>query len=185
MTFEEVLAWDAATDWSSAEVAPGAESDLLAALQGLWCARSEEEAVAAYWCLDNVVVVQGSVYGGAVLVVGPAVRMAVLGSVWTRRWALELVLQVVAGWSVGAAVGDRSLVEQSRAQVRCSIDLVYVLLSDPISDVRELAAEVLACCEVDPQRFDERLAWAAGCEAVEVTRVHLDRVRSAGLRAEE
>lgn len=155
------LLWDKSLAWSSFATATGLASDVPEALTALWRATSDSEAQVAYWRLDNVVVVQGSVYEAARHVIDACVRIAVLGGTLQRRWGMELLLQIAGGWTDPGELErlDADVASECRQRLRRSLEAIYGLLADEDANVRELAAEVIAQVEDRRETFDDRLRW--------------------------
>lgn len=170
VTFEDVIAWDAGLVWDASWQASGRSSDVVESLRDLWSSRDDDAAAAAYWGIDNVVVVQGTVYPAAGVVVEVLQRMIVHGTDLVRRWALELVLQVLDGWALPGSDGAAEAILRSRTAVLRSLDAVYSLLVSREAEVRALAVEIVSRVEPDPALLQARLTWAANREQNEAVR---------------
>lgn len=161
VTFDPV-AWDDEVDWSGLLTALGGASDVPRALRDLASATDDEQAQQLYWQLDNVVVVQGSAYEAAPFTVGPLMRIALSGSSAGRRWALELLLQLAAGWGDPAEVERVGFdpADASRERLRAWIEALYTIVIDDVDDQRrELALEIAAAVDDEDERLRRRLHW--------------------------
>lgn len=86
-------------DWDGQRTgASGTGEAVSEAFQALLVAESDDEAVAAYWELDNRVVVQGQLFKAAVSLI-PALLAALLANVAepARYWLIELLIQIAHG----------------------------------------------------------------------------------------
>jgi hypothetical protein len=134
------------TEWSRLETASGTAEHVPDALKHLAQARTEDEAKAAYWELDNEVVVQGRLYEAAVPVV--SVLLAMLQgqlSRVARARVVDLLVEIALGDP--PARGDKpdgALGELCRALVREGIWTVYGLLLDEDPAIRQCALLVVA-----------------------------------------
>ncbi|GAA1198633.1 hypothetical protein GCM10009654_64150 [Streptomyces hebeiensis] len=129
------------------------------ALRRLFAARTEDEAMSAYWDLENVVVVQGRLYAAALPTV--SVSLAALLddlSADARDLVLELIHQIVAGEADEDEVarGNGDLGDRCREAARAGLWLVYRELG---TRRRETAEAVLERIEADGAR---RAAFLAG-----------------------
>jgi len=178
------LLWDATLPWDDLATATGNARDVPAAIRDLWQATSDEEAQAAYWRLDNVVVVQGSVFHVAPHLVEVLVRIAIAGGFLQRRWSLELLLQLAGGWtdpSEQARLG-RDLAAECRLGLRRSVEALYLLATDEDHDVRELAVEIIANVEDLEDVFERRVSWIVSQTADADHRSFVEGILSKGLR---
>ncbi|OII68931.1 hypothetical protein [Streptomyces sp. CC77] len=142
----------AGVDWTAQHSLADRPRDVPASLRQLIAARTEDEA-AAYWGLDNSVVVQGALYGAALPVV-PVLPAALLDdlSADARDHVLELLYQIVAGEAGEdeAARGSGALGDRCRAAAREGLWLVYRELG---TRRRDLAEAILDRVEEDRARL--------------------------------
>lgn len=159
MVFDALL-WDRDLRWNDFGSA-GDAADVPAALDALVAATSDDEAEAAYWRLDNVVVLQGSVYEAAVAVLPAIVRTLVAGPEIARRWCLELLLQIAGGWTDPAEAErtSRDLAEEARDALRPLVSIVLAFTNDPNRHVRETSFELAA--RISYEGVLRRLRWIA------------------------
>lgn len=157
------LLWDDEIDWSQVRCALGGSEGVPVALASLAAAASEKEATEAYWKLDNVVVVQGSVFEAGPLVVEPLIRMVASSVGPVRRWSLELLLQMLGGWTEPAELEriGRDLVQECRARAMAGLEVFYAITAGEDKDCRELACEIARSVETRPGEFARRMRWLA------------------------
>ncbi|MFF3730304.1 hypothetical protein ACFYXM_08280 [Streptomyces sp. NPDC002476] len=132
------------------------------ALRRLLAAADEDEAMAAYWELENVVVVQGQLRSAAL----PVISVLLAGlldelSADARDLVLELLQQIVMGESDEdeVALGDSELGDRCREVARTGLWLVYRELG---TRRRETAEAVLERIESDQPRLAAYLAGTRG-----------------------
>jgi len=160
------------THWGRLETASGTAEHVPDALKHLAQARTEDEAKAAYWELDNEVVVQGRLYEAAVPVV--SVLLAMLQgqlSRVARARVVDLLVEIALGDP--PARGDKpdgGLGELCRALVREGIWTVYGLLLDEDPAIRQCALLVVANLDTDAARARRVLAHLSKTDADERTR---------------
>lgn len=144
MAFDALL-WDRDLRWADFGAASDA-AGVPAALDALTASTSETDAEMAYWRLDNVVVLQGSVYEAAVEILPSIVRVLVVGPEVARRWCLELLLQIAVGWTdpVEAARTSRDLAEEARAALRPLVSTLLAFTNHADRHVRETSFELVA-----------------------------------------
>ncbi|WP_236239993.1 hypothetical protein [Streptomyces sp. CC228A] len=146
-------------DWASFPILGDRPEAVPESLRRLISAVTEDEAMDAYWGLENVVVVQGQLYGAALPTV-PVLLAALLDdlSADARDLVLELLFQIVAGEAdeEEAARGNVDLGDRCRAAARQGLWLVYRELG---TRRRETAVAVLERIEDDKARL---AAYCAG-----------------------
>lgn len=132
------------------------------ALRRLLAAVDEDEAMAAYWELENVVVVQGQLYSAALPTVS-VLLAALLGelSADARDLVLELLQQIVTGEAGAdeAALDPTGLGERCREAARTGLWLVYRELG---TRRRGTAEAILEHIESDRRRLAAQLAGVRG-----------------------
>lgn len=131
-------------------------------LHSLLAAADENEAMAAYWDLENVVVVQGQLHSAAL----PTVSVLLAGllgdlSPDARDLVLELLQQIVMGESDEneAALGNTDLGDRCREAARSGLWLVYRELG---TRRRETAEAILERIENEKPRLAACLAGVRG-----------------------
>lgn len=190
-----LVGWEADVEWGAVETAfsvlPDASSrkgrlrakeaalQLPLAMDAMRRARDEADADEAYWLIDNVVVVQGAVYGAAVHVVPVLVRSLPYCSDLGRRSTLELLHQIVGGWDARASACPGS-VARARLVVGRAVEVLYAFLLDEDWIVREKAAEILLFVEEDQDLLAHRLEWVVAHETRADTRDYLSRILREG-----
>lgn len=138
-------------DWTRQRTgSDGTAESIPKALKALVIADSQDEALAAYWDLDNRVVVQGQLFEAAVSLV-PAMFAALLTelSESARYWMIELMIQIGGGESHASEAG-LNLGEAARAALREGLWVIYAQLQDGSPRVRASTTDLLAL--VDPNR---------------------------------
>jgi hypothetical protein len=110
----------------------------------------EQQAEAAYWQIDNEVVVQGNLFNSAV----PTIEVLLAGvcsvaSLFAKRAVVELIQQISCGESalVEIEANNPNLGEQVRMHAREALWLMYGWLADEDEDVRECSLLTLASVE--------------------------------------
>jgi hypothetical protein len=132
-----------------------------AAIQALLDAKTERDATAAYWRLDNTVVVQGALYEAALptthcLVVGLASCTAV-----ARPRVLELLVQTAGGECsrVELEANNHDLPRACAAALRGALGTFLRVVELGTDIERALAVDVLGLCgRVAPETRDQ-IAW--------------------------
>ncbi|MFD4278948.1 hypothetical protein R2B67_08585 [Streptomyces cyaneofuscatus] len=132
------------------------------ALRHLMAASDEDEAMAAYWDLENVVVVQGQLHSAAL----PTVSVLLAGllddlSADARDLVLELLQQIVMGEADRdeVALGNTELGARCREAARTGLWLVYRELG---TRRRETAEAILERIEDDKPRIAAYMASIRG-----------------------
>lgn len=144
----------ARTPWNTLRVMMGTAEHVPAALRQLLSATTAAEGDAAYWKLENRVVVQGQLYNSAEFVV-PVLLAALLEPRprHTTIGILELLFQIVSGQSHEDEVllGCADLGDRCKARAR---EGIWVLYGELMHGLRESAQEIVAVIETDPTRLD-------------------------------
>lgn len=140
--------------WDRLESIDGSAQTVPDAVRALLGADDEEDATAAYWRLDNHVVVQGRLYDSAVWLVGPLVAALVGGlPVHVRVPVTDLLREIALGYGDDEpAAGEPGLVEHARAELRRGLWVFYGLLADPAPDVRRAVLYILNTVDDDRDR---------------------------------
>jgi len=151
-------------DWDGLRTIRGTANEVPRNLRRLAETQTDEEAVSAYWYLDNEIVVQGKVFQAAAPVV--SVLLAMLeGSLSgpARHWTMELLVQISCGWADVSeiALGNSDVIEECRRRAREGIWTIYGQLLDPDREVRECALEVVATIDLERQRVARELTAVA------------------------
>ncbi len=154
-------------DWSALRAEGGNAAGVPAALKALCVASSEEEAAAAYWRIDNVVVVQGRVYQAAEYVVPVALQLLLAESPTVQRRALELLIQITGGTTdpQELAVSNLDVAARCRHAAKRGLELVYALVGSSNAQVRDRSVELLDYVEDDADRLVWTLRRLAEVEA--------------------
>jgi hypothetical protein len=155
--------WLNQVDWGSLRACVGTAEDVPAAVRQLAAAITPEESNAAYWRLDNHVVVQGNLFeAGPPLV--PVLLALLAGelSPAARSDTVELLVQLCSYGSHESEVeaGNPNLEEVSRTHLHEGKWLIYRLLLDADDEVRDAAIWLLGFAETDRDHL------ARVCEAV-------------------
>lgn len=148
-------------DWTLLEAVGGA-LDVPGALQSLAEATTEEEARAAYWRIDNTVVVQGSLRESALPTAACLVNILVSCTAVSRPFILELLQQISDGVP---QAGKESIAAAINSEVRRAFGVYAGLLQTGSDFERELCVDLAVSCArfeielIDRVRFYlERLA---------------------------
>lgn len=156
------LLWDLdRIPWATLRASGGRRADQIPdALRILATTSDEEEAKAAYWRIDNVVVIQARVFEAAEYVVPFALQLLFASSVVVQCLALELLIQLTGGWTDPDEIarGNVDLVDHCRARAKEGLAIIYWLLGSHDARVRESSVELLDYIENDT----ERLKWVLG-----------------------
>lgn len=151
--------WLRSIRWASFVTASGPAESVEVALRDLFAAESEEDAEAAYWRLDNEVVVQGRMYPLVVCLV-PLLGLVLAlrqGSAVARRHVVELL----AEFALGCGHEDLDEPDLVVAGVEAEMRRLGVILSSLLWDadvrVRRAALEIL---RVTPGE-DDKLVFVA------------------------
>ena len=157
------------------------------AVRALAAAATPEEAKAAYWRLDNCVVVQGSLFeAGPPLV---PVLLALLFDGLSRAARADVVepLTQVCWYGTDHSeveVGNADLEQVSRAHLRDGKWVLYQLLFDDHALTRDAALGLLECVETDREHLANVCAAMAARDTdqqVVVTATEmLNEIRGAG-----
>ncbi|MEU3267252.1 hypothetical protein [Streptomyces bacillaris] len=152
----------ARTAWADFRTLGDRSSGVPDALRRLLAAADEDEAMAAYWDLENVVVVQGQLHSAAL----PTVPVLLAGllddmSADARDLVLGLLQQIVMGESDEdeVALGNADLGERCREAARTGLWLIYRELG---TRRRETAEAILERIEDDKPRITAYLASLRG-----------------------
>lgn len=137
--------------WGEFRTVSGDAHEVAAALRALLAAKTPEEASAAYWQLENQVVVQGTVFEAAEPVVGVLVAaLAETRPFCVRVAALGLLFQILAGApSQSDNLASVDLVDRCRRRAR---DGLWVLIHEFVNGASDAAADVLNI--IDAEHFE-------------------------------
>ncbi|MFN7291315.1 MAG: hypothetical protein ACK5YR_06795 [Pirellula sp.] len=142
-------------DWNAMMEADGPATNVPLAIRELLGASCPEDAVKAYWKLENHVVVQGSLFEAAVCTVSVICASLVLNPrpKWVMIQLLELLFQLVSGESHSDEVkrGLTDLGEQCRAEASKSLWILYGLFQE--GEFSRAAREIIMQLDGSPQRL--------------------------------
>jgi hypothetical protein len=139
--------------WHELRAASGSAAEIRASLAELLTAGSPDGVEAAYWQLENHVVVQGQLFGVAPCVV--SVLLAALledSPPFVRIGVLELLFQILSGES-HESEKDKGLGPKCRELGRCGLWLLYGELEANSPGQSAAAVEVLELLENDESRL--------------------------------
>ncbi|WP_136518145.1 hypothetical protein [Cellulomonas telluris] len=140
--------------WRTLRSLTGTAAPVPAALSDLLTAATPPAAEAAYWRLDNHVVVQGQLFESALGVVGPLVSALTRPLPdFVRERVMDLLVEIGYGEADGdeiAAGGSARLGDLCRDELRCGLWLFYGLLGDEAPTVRSSALDLVDA--LDPER---------------------------------
>ncbi|WP_148314442.1 hypothetical protein [Sorangium cellulosum] len=148
-------------DWSSLRAEGGAEH-LPRALQELESASTEDEALSAYWRIDNYVVVQGRVYEAALAVVSCLLGTLLRCTDVSRRHVLELLVQIGGGEPAHSEIdlGEADLVARCRKEIARGFPVyVNVLERTEDDDEQGFCVDLLGLSCMADSCLRERVQW--------------------------
>ena len=152
-----------AVDWGSLR-AMGDAAVVPGAVRALVSAETSDAADAAYWHLDNNVVVQGQLFEAALPLV-PVVLAALAGhlSAPARLRAMDLAVEIASGRPdvSETELGNTSLGRDCRAAFAEGLWLIYAQLSAEEASLRERAVQVVYAADPDRARVGTVLDEAA------------------------
>jgi hypothetical protein len=157
----DAVDWNALRAMASAAAVPDAVRALVAA-------GSEHDADAAYWRLDNNVVVQGQLFESALPLV-PVLLAALAGPVAepARVRLADLLVEIASGTPDESERerGNGGLGRACRAAVAEGLWLVYSLLQSDDARLRERAVQVVYAAEPDREKLARVLDDVAASDA--------------------
>lgn len=139
----------------------GSASGVPSALADLQAATSPMAANDAYWGIDNVVVVQGSLYEAAV----PAAACAVLALYQSTPVARPFVLELLGQLGMGTAdpsevaAGNAHLQKQCIQQLSRGVAMYFALLRSGTEDERSSCVDLLGLCGTEDASLREQVLW--------------------------
>ncbi|WP_440101737.1 hypothetical protein [Streptosporangium sp. H16] len=140
-------------DWKSLRVMGGKATRVPESLLALISSETEDDAWAAYWELENHVVVQGQLFEASQHVV-PVLLAALVGEIpqIARKFILELLLQLVSGESDTEEIerGNPDLGPICRQNAREGIWIIYRELC---SGHHDLSRDILELIDRDGGRL--------------------------------
>lgn len=148
-------------DWSGLRLSSGDASKVPSALISLADSSTREDGLAAYWQLDNSIVIQGNLFQAAEFVIPFVIALTIDAAAHVRELALELLIQLAAGEphpsevdACNGALGDRC-----RRAVRAGLASYYQLLDSTNDELRDRALELIGIVEEDRQRKLWTMYW--------------------------
>jgi hypothetical protein len=134
--------------------------------------QSEEDARAAYWMLDNGVVVQGSLFEASEKLLPLLLAALELELTPARHRVVELLTEIALGVpdKSEVAVGNSGLADAIRAAIRRGLSATYALLGDSDARIRRAALHILAAVEFDRHRLASAAASLARTDPDEEVR---------------
>jgi len=150
------------------------------AVTELLAAETHDEAKAAYWKLDNRVVVQGQLFESAQHVIGPLL-VGLQGPLSAARHrVVDLLVEFVLAVPDESenARGKLNVDQACREEIARGTWSIYPLLEDPDARVREGAIELLDAVESDRERLVAVLAPLVEADPEDRVRNRAAEVRS-------
>ncbi|MBK9261264.1 MAG: hypothetical protein IPM54_15840 [Polyangiaceae bacterium] len=146
-------------DWSRLE-ADGGASGVPSAIKALESATTNEVALAAYWKIDNTVVVQGAVYPAALPTVRCLLVSLLRSTAIARPHILELLVQIGAGEAAIVEASNSDIVQRCLVEIARGLPIYMDILERSVnSDERAFCVDLIGlCCRVDPS-LRERVGW--------------------------
>lgn len=158
MNRDDVVRQLKSVDWANTRSNARVSSDYVPeAFQQLIDARTEDEAKAAYWLLDNRVVTQGRLFEASEKLAPTLLAALNLPlSPPARHRLVELVTEIALGVTSDeeARLGNSGLADAARAAILRNVPSIYELLSDEDARIRRAALHILDAVEVDRPRFN-------------------------------
>jgi hypothetical protein len=146
-------------DWAALK-ASGSAVGVPAAIQRLTEAQDQSTAEAAYWAIDNTVVVQGALYEAALPAVSCLLAALQRSTPTGRPYILELLAQICGGtpivWDQESA---RSLEEDCLEELGRGVSTFFDLLEHGTSDERCHAVDLLTICCLNDPSLRQRCLW--------------------------
>ncbi|WP_437951431.1 hypothetical protein WME98_11795 [Sorangium sp. So ce296] len=148
-------------DWSKLR-AEGSASQIPHAIRELQAAATEPEALAAYWKIDNTIVVQGQVYQAALAAVPCLLGVLLRCTDAARRHVLELLVQIGSGEVAACEIelGEADLVQRCLREIARGLP-IYVDIIEHTANADECAfcVDLLGLsCGAD-HSLRERILW--------------------------
>lgn len=170
-------------DWDSKRSSLGSSEFVPRAVTSLLSAVTPAEAKAAYWQLDNRVVVQGQLFEAAQHVIGPLL-VGLQGSLSpaARHRVVDLLVEFVLATPDESEkeLGNLNLDRACRQEIERGTWSIYPLLEDPDARVREGSIELLDAVESDRTRLATALALLAEADPEERVRARALEARRRG-----
>jgi hypothetical protein len=145
-------------------IGPGGGGRVPEAVRALVGADSPAAAEAAYWRLDNHVVVQGQLFGAALPLV-PVLLAALAGELApaARLGVADLLVEIACGSAHEDELraGNADLGNACRRAARAGLWLFYALLREADAAMRERLLQIVYAVEEDRPRVTELLARLA------------------------
>ncbi|MBT2499558.1 hypothetical protein J7E25_10650 [Agromyces sp. ISL-38] len=142
--------------WSERRSIMGPSAYVPEAFGALLEANTDEEADAAYWQLDNRIVVQGQLFEASRWLIGPLVT-ALGRALWSgvRLRIVNLLVEIALGQPDESELraGNEALLEHCHRELLGGLWVFYGLLEDPDPDVRIGAIDLLETVEPDRDRL--------------------------------
>ncbi len=140
--------------WAQLHEASGPAVEIPGSLEEMFTADSPDAVKAAYWKLENHVVVQGQLFNVAPPVV--SVLLAALldhSPSFVRIGILELLFQILNGES-HSSEREQDLSDTCRQLARAGLWLLYAELKAELPGQRAAAIEILELIETDASRLE-------------------------------
>lgn len=142
-------------NWTALMEADGPATEIPLAIRELLDASGPDDAVKAYWKLENHVVVQGSLFEAAVCTVSVISASLAFESrpKWVMIQLLELLFQIVSGEAHADEVarGRSDLGERCRTEASKSLWILYGLFQE--EEFSRAAREIIVQIDGSPQRL--------------------------------
>jgi len=157
--------WEALRyDWSRLR-AMGSAIGVPAAIEEMRCATSKSQSDDAYWRIDNIVVVQGSLYEAAAPTAACLVTALPSCSRVSRSNFLDLLFQLGNGEpnEVEIALGNGRLDEVCRAELVRAFGVYISILEESVASDCSTdfyhCLDLLVICVVADRSLKNRIAW--------------------------
>jgi hypothetical protein len=147
-------------DWSKLR-AMGSAKDVPNLLTRLGSVGTFEEGERIYWQIDNVVIVQGSLYEASLATVSCVVRLIGSAGPIARRFHLELITQIAAGEvdPTELSHGNAELRNACMAEIEQGMAVYLSLIEQGNADERDHCVEICAQCAIFDARLRPKVSW--------------------------
>jgi hypothetical protein len=155
-------------NWKQLKTAEGFADDVAIFFPKMLLAKTEVEGEAAFWHLDNHVVLQGHLYEAAEYLIPFLISGTLVGTPVGKWLCLDLLVEIAGGYSTTSSepvLGSVELAIRCKVAVRRGLPVYYYYMESVDIRVRDCASLILAWVETEYQRLE----WYA--QKVELTEI--------------
>lgn len=148
-------------DWSKLP-GNGPVSKVPAAIIALQTAQSKSEAENAYWRIDNVVIVQGTVYASAVVATRCLIESLLNATTIARQFILELLVQISSAntdANESNAISYGNILDACKSEVMQGCAVFFHLLEHGSMEERMWCIDLVGMCALDNKMVVQRAIW--------------------------